>query len=118
MGSKKTLSRYLETIAWGAIFIWWGVSELIGSDGILLVGIGVILLGVNAIRALRGIPTRRLSITLGILALIWGGLELTETALHLPFELPVFAVLLIVLGIIWLVPALIHMRKAGLGELG
>jgi hypothetical protein len=40
------------------------------------------------------------SMTLGILALVLGGLELAGQALHLPFDLPVFAILLMVFGII------------------
>ena len=40
------------------------------------------------------------STTLGILALVVGGLELANSSMVLPFELPVFPTLLIVLGVI------------------
>ena len=49
--------------------------------------------------------------TLGILALAWGGLELMGILLNLPFEIPVFAILLIVLGVIVLTPELIGGRN-------
>jgi hypothetical protein len=62
------------------------------------------MLGVNAARAISGVPTSGFSIALGILALVWGGLELAGTVLKLPFELPIFAILLIVLGMIILLP--------------
>ncbi len=100
MNTSKSLNRNFETMAWGALFIWWGLTELIPSlpAGIGAIGIGLILLGLNAARSLNGLPTSGFSITLGVLALIWGGLELAGTVLRLPFELPVFAILLIVLG--------------------
>ncbi len=100
MNTSKSLNRNFETMAWGALFIWWGLTELIPSlpAGIGAIGIGLILLGLNAARSLNGLPTSGFSITLGVLALVWGGLELAGTVLRLPFELPVFAILLIVLG--------------------
>src|SRR5512147_972684 len=102
MNNVQNLSRRLEVIAWGAFFIWWGVTELLPSlpEGIGAVGIGVILLGLNAARSLNGMPASGFTTTLGIIALVWGGLELAGTVLRLPFELPVFAILLIVLGMV------------------
>ncbi|MBI5033849.1 MAG: hypothetical protein HZB51_25300 [Chloroflexi bacterium] len=63
-------------------------------------GFGLILIGLNAARSLNGIPTSGFTITLGVLAILLGGLELAGFFLTLPFELPVFAILLIVLGVI------------------
>ncbi len=37
---------------------------------------------------------------MGILAVVWGGLDLAGVFLNLPFEIPVFAILLMVLGVI------------------
>jgi hypothetical protein len=42
---------------------------------------------------------------------VWGGLELVGTVLSLPFELPVFAILLIVLGVVVLAPELTGSRN-------
>jgi hypothetical protein len=108
MNNTQTLNRNFEAIAWGALFIWWGITELVPSlpDGIGAIGIGLILIGVNAARSLSGIPISRFSMTLGILALVWGGLELAGVLLSLPFDLPIFAMLLIVLGAIILAPEL------------
>ena len=66
------------------------------------IGIGLILLGLNAARSLNGIAVSGFSTTLGILVLLWGGLELAGAILPLPFELPVFAILLITLGVLLL----------------
>jgi hypothetical protein len=119
MDNTRILNRNFETIAWAAIFIWWGITELLKSlpNGIDAMGFGLIFLGLNFARSLRGIPTNGFSIALGILALVWGGLDLTRSVLHLPFELPTFAILLIVLGMILLADVLLRARKTGLGDL-
>jgi len=95
----------LEAIAWGAFFILWGITELLPSlpKGTGTVGIGVILIGINLARSWKGQPTSGFTTTLGVLALLLGGLELARPYLHLSFELPIFAILLIVLGAIMLV---------------
>jgi hypothetical protein len=104
MENVQTSNRKLEAIAWAAVFIWWGLTELFRPlpPGIGAIGIGVILLGLNAARSRTGIPASRFTTTLGILALVLGGLDLMVSILHLSFELPVFALLLIVLGVIML----------------
>jgi hypothetical protein len=113
MNNTQTLNRNFEAIAWGALFIWWGITELFTSlpDGTGAIGIGLILIAINVARLLNGIPASGFSTTVGILALVWGGLELAGALLSLPFELPVFAILLIVLGAIILAPALAGKRN-------
>lgn len=113
MNNTQTLNRNFEAIAWGALFMWWGITELVTSlpDGAGAIGIGLILIGVNVARLLNGLPVSRFSITLGILALVWGGLELVGALLSLPFEIPVFAILLILLGVIILTPELTGRRS-------
>jgi len=104
MDNLKTLNHRLEAVAWGAFFVWWGITELFPSlpEGVGAIGISVILLGLNAARSAKGIPASGFTITLGILALALGALELSRLVLRLPFELPVFGILLIVLGMIFL----------------
>ncbi len=108
MDTTKNLGRNFDAIGWGALFIWWGISVLITSlpVGTVAIGTGVILIGVNLARKLTGVPISRFSTTVGILALVWGVLELLGVLLNLPFELPVFAILLILLGVIVLLPEL------------
>ncbi len=102
MNDKLLQKRDFDAIAWGAFFILWGITELFPTlpNGTGALGIGLILLGLNAARHFSGIPTSLFTITLGILAVVWGGLDLAGVLLRLPFEIPVFAILLVVLGVI------------------
>jgi len=110
MDNAQTSNSNFEMAAWGAFFIWWGITVLFTSlpQGTGAIGIGLILLGLNAARRLNGIPTTGFTTTLGILALVLGGLELANSALQLPFELPIFAILLITLGLILLAREILH----------
>ncbi len=119
MNEKRLQRRDFSVVAWGAFFIWWGITELFPSlpDGFGPLGIGLILLGLNAARHYAGEPTSKFSISSGILAVIWGGLELAGFGLRLPFEIPVFAILLIVLGVMILAPEIPWSRNKTFGGL-
>lgn len=108
MVNTRKLNLDFEVIAWGAFFILWAITEMFKflPDGTGAIGIGLILIGLNVARSLTGRPTRGLTIPLGILALLLGGLELARPFLHLSFELPIFAILLLALGLIVLAGAL------------
>ena len=105
MENTRKFTLDLETIAWGALFILWGIAEMFTSlpHGTVAIGIGLILIGLNAARSWTGRPTSGFTTTFGILALLLGGLELARPLLHLSFELPIFAILLLTLGVIVLV---------------
>ena len=100
IGSSK-LNETLEAVAWGVLLVWWGVTELFSflPPGTGAIGVGLILLGLNVTSLVNGVPIRIWSTMLGILALVWGGLDLAGSLLRLPFEMPTFAILLIVLGV-------------------
>lgn len=108
MENTRKSTFNLEAIAWGALFILWGITELFPSlpKGIGAIGIGIILIGLNLARSWTGRPTSGFSTTIGILALLLGGLELASPFLHLSFELPIFPILLLALGAILLGGAL------------
>lgn len=108
--------KKLENIGWGMLFIWWGVSIFFDAIpfGVGMAGTGVILLGLNAVRAANQIPTRDLTTVCGLLALAWGGLELLPRLVRLPFQMndwAIFSVLLVVLGGIFLRYGLFRGRK-------
>jgi hypothetical protein len=113
MDATRTVNRDLQSIAWGLLFLWWGITALFNflPEGVGAVGTGMILIGLNAVRLLNGLPTRVDTTTVGILALVLGGLQLARSVLALPFKLPVFAILLLALGVIVLVRELPRIRN-------
>ena len=107
MENTRTSTPDFSAIAWGAFFILWGTTEMFSSlpDGTGTVGIGVILVGLNLARSWKGQPASGFTTTLGILALLLGGVELARSLLNLSFELPIFAILLLALGLITVIRA-------------
>jgi len=98
MNDSIRKNRNIDALAWGALFIWWGLTLLIQFPaGVGLIGVGLILLAANAARYFQGMRVSGFTTAIGVLALVWGGLELAGTVL--PFQLPVFPILLIVLGL-------------------
>jgi hypothetical protein len=114
MDDQKTVNGTLEAIAWGALLVWWGLSFIqhFLPNGMDAAGTGVILLAVNAVRRLKGIPVNGFSITLGILTLVWGGLDMSRSVFHLPYKPPIFAILLIVLGVVLFAASLRRIQRA------
>ncbi len=119
MNETKSLKKNIRAIAWGLIFILWGVTILFDfiPVGVGIAGTGVIFLGVNIFLALKGLPTKSDNTTIGILALVWGSIELANSLLHLPFHIPAFAILLIVIGAMALTRVLLRARKTSFGNL-
>jgi hypothetical protein len=108
MDNTRKSNLDFSTLAWGAIFILWGITGMFTSlpEGIGSLGLGFILLGINLARSKSGLPANGFSTTLGILALLLGIMELASQYLHLSFELPIFPILMIALGLILLGSAL------------
>ncbi len=77
---KVKLNKRLETAAWGAFLIMLGgfmfVPEEIISGGWWPIGVGLIMLGLNAARYLNGLRMSGFTTFLGILSVIGGVLEL------------------------------------------
>ncbi len=69
-----------NTIAWGAIFILWGITQMLPAlpEGTGAVGIGIILIALNMARSWKGQPTSGFTTTLGVLALLLGALQLAR----------------------------------------
>ncbi len=97
MESTKALNHNLAAIGNGALLIWWGVVIMIDplTIGMGAIGTGLIMLGVNAARRLKGIPTKASTTFLGSVAVAWGGLD-TVLSPRPGFS---FALLLVILGL-------------------
>ncbi|RPI31781.1 MAG: hypothetical protein EHM70_10660 [Chloroflexota bacterium] len=107
MDDLKTLDKRYEALTWGVGFLWIGILGLIPGDqnGLGLLGVGLILLGLNLGRSLSKIPINGYSTALGGLVLILGLVVLLRSALRLPqFELDLFPIVLVAIGLYFLFP--------------
>ena len=93
---KAALNKRIETMAWGAFLVMLGgfmfVPEEIIKGGWWSIGVGLILLGLNAARYFNGLRMSGFTTFLGILSVIGGVLDLVG------LEGIDGAILLIVLG--------------------
>ncbi|MBI5304735.1 MAG: hypothetical protein HY868_21555 [Chloroflexi bacterium] len=110
MNNPQTLNRTFATIGDGALLIWWGIVIAIDplTIGIGGIGTGLILLGVNAARWLKSIPTNGSTTAIGVIALVWG---VFDQALALRFEAS-FATMLIVIGVVVIASLLTRPKTA------
>ena len=106
---RAALNKRLETIAWGCFLILLGgfmfVPEEIIKGGWWSIGVGLIMLGLNAARYFNGLKMSGFTTFLGVLSLIGGGLEV------LGFYKLDGAILLIVLGTYLLIKPVIEKRQ-------
>ena len=86
--------RRLDEIGWGIFLIMIGTIALVPSvpQGTWLIGTGILLLLLNAIRYRTQAGWSGFSVVLGVLALVAGLSEL------IGIKLPLFAICLVVLG--------------------
>lgn len=91
---KVVLNKQLETMFWGLFLIMLGGWAFIKTapNGLWSIGIGLILLGLNAARYFNKIKMSGFTTVLGILALIGG---FSEMFFKMDFD---GAILLIILG--------------------
>jgi NADH:ubiquinone oxidoreductase subunit K len=84
---KLALDKRLATLFWPLLLILIGTIWLIPvgrvPGGTFLIGIGVILLALNLVRVLNGIPLRMLPTLLGVLALAAGLAQIAGAVLPL-----------------------------------
>ncbi len=100
MNETKALNQRYEAIAWGALLLWIGVRDLLPGlpVGTGMLGIGLILLGLNLVRRLSHILVNGVSTALGGVAVFLGAVELFRAWQGIQVELPFFSVLLIMIG--------------------
>lgn len=94
---KMHLNKRLEAIAWGLFLIMigglWLLPDETVPEGAWLLGVGLIMLGLNAVRYLYGIKMSGFTIFLGIVALCIGIGALFGV------DLPIFPILIILWGL-------------------
>jgi hypothetical protein len=93
---QRALDKRLESIAWALFLIMIGgiglVPDSLVPNGVWSVGVGLIMLGLNAARYYYKIRMSKFTIVLGIVALVTGIGELVGV------DLPGLAILLILIG--------------------
>jgi hypothetical protein len=106
---KAALNKRLETMAWGSFLILLGGFMFIPNEiirgGWWSIGVGLIMLGLNAARYFNGLKMSGFTTVLGVLSLIGGALDLVSS-----YDLD-GAVLLIVLGAYLLVKPYLDRRQ-------
>jgi hypothetical protein len=99
---KQDLNKRLETVSWGLFLIMLGGFALVRGvpEGTWLIGAGVIMLGLNAVRLLVGIRASWFTVILGTIALLSG------LSSVLGIDIPVGPLLIILIGLAIIVRAL------------
>ncbi len=94
---KLHLNKKLEAAGWGFFLIMigglWLLPDETIPEGTWLIGVGIIMLGLNAARYMYGIKMSGFTVVLGIIALSIGAGDLFGV------DLPVFPILLILWGL-------------------
>lgn len=94
--AKRALNKRLEAVGWGLFLIMIGGLALVPDEmireGTWLIGVGVIMLGLNLARYMNRIKMSRFTIVLGIIALVIGLGD------YFGVDLPLIPILLILVG--------------------
>ena len=108
MNNLQVLNQRYEAIAWGTIFILLGFLMFIPGDqnNIFVLGIGIILLGLNLARSLTQIAVNRFTVIIGVMALVLGGLSLLWPMMGngTRFEVDIFPFIILAIGLYLLIP--------------
>jgi hypothetical protein len=93
--APRDLIRRIEAIGWGLLLLMTGVLLLVPGlpEGTWLVGLGLLMLGLNATRHFAGLPLDRFGVILG------AGAVLAGLGAMAGMDIPVFALGLIVWGL-------------------
>ncbi len=107
---ENTFSKHLEEIAWGLLLILTGIVWIVPGIpipfGTWLVGTGVILVGINAVRYAVDRRFETFSVVLGIVALTAGVGE------FLSVDVPIIGLCLVAFGAVLLLAPLRRRRAA------
>ena len=107
-GRKRNLNNRLDDIGWGLLLIVTGGIWLVPDEripeGSWLIGVGVIILGLNAIRYFNGLRIGGFTTVLGIVALCAGLWSVVS------MRLPLFPIFFILMGASIIVKSLVQQK--------
>jgi len=111
MENRRILPKKVDTAGWGIFFIWIGIAWLAKVDwGVGLFGVGIIMLGGQAVRRYSGLPVEAPGLVVGIFLVVggaWKLLQLNEATI--PGGLA--PILCVAVGVVLLVFALLTRQK-------
>lgn len=99
-------AKHLDQVGWGIFLVMIGTIWLVPGvpQGTWLIGTGILLLALNAIRSWMGIPWSGISVALGVFALAAGLGDYTGV------NLPLFPICLVIVGVALILKPLIPQR--------
>ena len=107
-GGRRDLDKRLEDFGWGIFLIMIGVIWLVPEEwvpqGTWLIGTGLLLLGLNAVRYSQGIALSGFTTVLGLLMLAAG------IGTFAGVELPLLALCVIAMGLSLVIKPLVGQR--------
>ncbi|MEM2147752.1 MAG: hypothetical protein QXJ94_04025 [Candidatus Bathyarchaeia archaeon] len=101
----------LTSLAWGLFFVWIGVSWIaneyysVPMGTYVALGVGIILVGLNAARKVLGLRLSKFSLFIGIVALAFGGAALTG------YTLPLWQTIIVLIGLFIIAEAVASLTK-------
>ena len=106
--AHRDIDRTLDSIGWGLFFILlgsiWLVPESMVPEGLFLIGLGVIFVGLNSVRYILGRAASLFWIVVGLILLTIGISD------FLGMDLPVIPMIVIIIGISMIIKPLIGKR--------
>jgi hypothetical protein len=102
----------LTTLAWGLFIVLiglsWALNEYyqIPMVPYVALGAGIILIGLNVARTGLGMHLSKFSLFIGIIAFAFGGAAL------IGYELPLFAMIIVLIGLFIIAEAAASLRKS------
>ncbi len=110
---RAPVEKTLDGAGWGLLFIWIGISLATHVGwGVALVGVGLIMLGVQAARRLSGLALDRFGLTVGGVLVAGGIWERVDGSVD------IVPLLSIAVGIVLLVTALAGRRPPSRADAG
>lgn len=106
--ARSEFAARLDTIGWGVFLLMTGVLWLFAAavpSGTWLVGTGLLLLALNAVRYFNGLALHTFTLALGVLALAGGLADFAD------IELPLLALALVAFGVLLLVKPFAKHRR-------
>lgn len=103
----REMARKLDAVGWGLFLIWIGIVLVItASPSVALLGIGVIILGVQVARVFLKLNLEGFWFVVGVIFLVGGIMQQLDTTLRL------VPILLIVAGLAVLLTRFMPKRRA------